>query len=334
MKIAINGFGRIGRVFCRIALDRDFNIVAVNDIHGVSDAAYLLKHDSVYGKYKKKVIARGDSLIVDGKKIKVLSEMEPSKLPWKKLGVDVVIESTGVFRDPTQVKAHIDAGAEYVLITAPCKGGSPDITVLPGVNEEKLKKEHKIISVASCTTNCLAPVVKVLNDKFGIKRAMMTTVHAYTNDQAIQDSYNSKTRRGRAAALNAIPTTTGASKSVVEVLPELLGKISGLAVRVPVAVGSLIDVVAELEKNFSVTQINGAFKRAADGPMKGVLSYSDEELVSSDIIGDSSSAVFDSLSTQKDGNLVKVLAWYDNEYGYSNRVADVVEMLEKFLRKK
>ncbi len=331
MKIGINGFGRIGRIFCRIALDRGLDVVAVNDIHGVKDAAYLLKDHSVYGKYGKRVIARGDSLLVDGKKIKVLSQKDPSKLPWDELGVDVVIESTGAFRDPAEAKAHIDAGAEYVLITAPCKDGSPDITVLPGVNDEDLKKEHKMISVASCTTNCLAPVAKVLDDKFGIKQAMMTTVHAYTNDQAIHDSYHKKVRRGRAAALNTIPTTTGASKSIVEVLPDLLGKISGVAIRVPVAVGSLIDLVVQLEKDASVTQINGAFKRAAEGPMKGVLSFSEEELVSSDIIGDSHSAVVDSLSTQKEGDFVKVLAWYDNEFGYSNRVADVVEMLEKWV---
>ena len=329
MKVAINGFGRIGRVFARIALDRGVNIVAVNDVHGIEGAAYLLKHDSIYGRYGKKIEIEGDNLIVGGKEIKILGERDPLKLPWKKLGVDIVVESTGVFRKPSEAAMHLKAGAKKVLITAPCKDGKPDLTIVPGVNQDKLKKEHKIISVASCTTNCFVPMVKILHDKFKIKRALMTTVHAYTNDQALHDESHDRPRRGRAAGLNIVPTTTGAAESVVEVMPELLGRINGLAVRVPVAVGSLVDLVAELDGEFSVEDINSAFKKAANGPMKGIVEYSEEELVSSDVIGNAHSTVFDSKLTQVDGNLVKTLAWYDNEFGYSNRVVDVLKMLEK-----
>ena len=328
MKVAINGFGRIGRIIFRIAFDRGVDIVAINDVHGVKNAAYMLKYDTVYGRYDKKVSIKGKNLIVNGKTIEVISERDVSKLPWKKLGVDIVIESTGVLRDPKEISKHQKSGAKYVIVTAPCKGGKPDITVILGVNSDKLKKEHKIISVASCTTNCLVPIVKVLNDKFKIKWAMMTTIHAYTNDQDLQDSSNKKIRRGRAAAQNIIPTTTGASESVTEVIPELLGKIKGLAIRVPVICGSLIDLTAELERNFTVNQINNEFKKLSEGKMKGIIGYSEDPLVSSDIIGDSRSAIIDSLTTAKDGNLIRVLAWYDNEYGYSCRVVDVIKMLE------
>ena len=328
MKVAINGFGRIGRIIFRIAFDRGVDIVAINDVHGVKNAAYMLKYDTVYGRYDKKVSIKGKNLIVNGKTIEVISERDVSKLPWKKLGVDIVIESTGVLRDPKEISKHQKSGAKYAIVTAPCKGGKPDITVILGVNSDKLKKEHKIISVASCTTNCLVPIVKVLNDKFKIKWAMMTTIHAYTNDQSLQDSSNKKIRRGRAAAQNIIPTTTGASESVTEVIPELLGKIKGLAIRVPVICGSLIDLTAELERNFTVNQINNEFKKLSEGKMKGIIGYSEDPLVSSDIIGDSRSAIIDSLTTAKDGNLIRVLAWYDNEYGYSCRVVDVIKMLE------
>ncbi len=328
MNIAINGFGRIGRIVFKIALEQGLNVVAVNDVHGVKDAAYLLKYDSVYGKYDKKVEISSDNLIVNGKKIRVISEREPEKLPWKKIGAEIVIESTGVFTGRENASKHFLAGAKYILITAPAE--NPDITNVPGVNHHKLKKEHKIISVASCTTNCLVPIVKVLHDKFVIKRALLTTIHAYTNDQNIHDSSHRKIRRGRAAALNIIPTTTGAEEAVAQVMPELLGKINGLAVRVPVICGSLVDLVAELEKKFDVKTINGSLKNASQKEMKGIIEYSEDELVSTDIIGNSHSAIVDGLSTQVEGNLVKVLAWYDNEYGYSCRVVDVIKMLKKW----
>lgn len=332
MNVAINGFGRIGRVVFKILHERKINVAAINDVHGAEVAAYLLKYDSIYGKYDRKVSHDKDNLIVDGKKIKVVGEREIKKLLWKQLKVDVVIESTGVFTNPKDAKEHLEVGAKYVLITAPCKGEKPSLTVVPGVNHHLLKKEHKIISVASCTTNCLVPVVHVLNKSFGIKRALMTTAHAYTNDQELHDSFHKKFRRGRAAALNIVPTSTGAAESIDEVMPELKGRINGLALRVPVACGSLLDVVAEMNSVFKATQINEAFKKSANKELKGILEYSEEELVSSDVIRNPHSAVFDAKSTQVDGNLVKVLAWYDNEYGYSCRVADVVEMLQRFLK--
>ena len=331
MNVAINGFGRIGRVFFRIAFERGVNIVAINDVHGADYAAYLLKYDSIYGRYNRKVEVKDNFLVVEGKRIKILSEREIEKLPWKKLGVDVVIEATGVFRDPKDAAKHVKNGAKYVLISAPAKERKPNITVVPGVNHQKLKKEHKIISVASCTTNCLVPVVHVLHNKFGIKRAFMTTVHAYTNDQDLHDGANKKIRRGRAAAINMIPTTTGANESVAEIIPELLGRIGGVAIRVPVAIGSLVDLVAELKKDFDVKAVNKEFKRAAENELKGILDYSEEELVSSDVVGTTYSGIVDGLSTQKDGNLVKILAWYDNEWGYCCRVVDVVKILDRFL---
>jgi len=331
MKIAINGFGRIGRAVFRIALENNLNVVAINDIHGVDDAAYLLKYDSVYGEYNGVIKKSKEGLVVDGKKVAILNEMEPVRLPWKKMKVDVVIESTGVFREPKEAMKHIFVGAKYVLLTAPTKGGSPDLTIVPGINHTALKKNHKIISVASCTTNCLAPLVFVLEKSFGIKKALMTTIHSYTSSQALVDGFNKSRRRGRAATLNMIPTTTGASEAVCAVLPNLTGKISGLAIRIPVAVGSLVDLTAELEKKFDVKKVNRAFMNASRGALKGILNYTEEEIVSSDIVGDKYSAVVDGLSTMKEGNLVKVLAWYDNEYGYSNRVVDVLKILKKFV---
>lgn len=332
MNVAINGFGRIGRTVFKLLHGRKINVVAINDVHGAEVAAYLLKYDSIYGKYKRKISFDKDFLIIDGKKIKVESEREIAKLPWKKLGVDVVIESTGVFTDPKDAKQHLNAGAKYVLITAPCKGEKPSLTVVPGVNHHRLKKNMNIISVASCTTNCLVPVVHVLHKNFGVKRALMTTAHAYTNDQELHDSFHKKFRRGRAAALNIVPTSTGAAEAIDEVMPELKGRVNGLAMRVPVAVGSLVDLVAELDKKFDAKDINTAFKKSAEKELKGILEYSEDELVSSDVIENAHSAVFDSKSTQVDGNLVKILAWYDNEFGYSNRVVDVVEMLKKWIR--
>lgn len=328
MNIAINGFGRIGRVVFRILKERKMNVVAINDPHGIESTAYLLKFDSVYGRYKGTVKIDGDDLIVDGKRIKVISEREPEKLPWKQLKIDVVIESTGVFKDRESTMKHIEAGAKKVIITAPAKNVP---MIVPGVNSKSLTKRDAVVAVSSCTTNCLTPIAKILNDHFGIKRALMTTIHAYTNDQVIQDSDHKKLRRGRAGAQNMIPTTTGAAEAVTEVLPELKGKITGLAVRVPVICGSLVDLVAELKDPFTVEQINAVFKVAAEKEYKGIVEYSEDELVSSDIIGTKASAIFDSISTQMDGNLVKVLAWYDNEYGYSNRVVDVVEMMKKFI---
>ncbi|MBS3099179.1 type I glyceraldehyde-3-phosphate dehydrogenase [Candidatus Pacearchaeota archaeon] len=328
MKVGINGFGRIGRSVFKIAHDKKVDIAAVNDVHGAENSAYLLKYDSIYGRYKEKVAVIGKDLVVNGKRIKILTERDPNRLPWKEMGVDVVIEATGIFRDKIGAMAHIQAGAKYSIITAPAE--APDITIVPGVNHEKLKKEYKVISVASCTTNCMVPMIKVLHDAFGIQQGFMTTIHGYTNDQNLHDGSHKKLRRGRAAALNMVPTTTGAAESVVAVMPELLGKIDGFAVRVPIAVGSLVDLVVVLKKKFDEKSINAVFKKAASGKMKGIIEYSEDELVSSDVIGNSHSCVFDALSTQKTGNLVKVLGWYDNEFGYSNRVVDVVSMLKKW----
>ncbi|MBU0760427.1 MAG: type I glyceraldehyde-3-phosphate dehydrogenase [Nanoarchaeota archaeon] len=327
MNIAINGFGRIGRAIFKIALDKGLHIQAINHPKGPEDAAYLLKHDSVYGNYEKKVKPLKDAIQVGNKKIKILHERKPEKLPWKKLKVDVVVEATGAFRDPKDAAKHIKAGAKYVLLTAPAKEHKPDITIVPGVNHDQLKKSHKIISIASCTTNCLAPIVKILEDNFGIESAFMTTVHAYTSSQNLVDSSARKPVRGRAAALNIIPTTTGASEAVIEVMPELKGKIQGTAIRVPVACGSIIDLTAKLNKKTTAKEVNALFKKYSEGKMKTILSYTEEPLVSSDVIGTTYSAIFIPAETKVNKDLVKVLAWYDNEYGYSCRVVDVIGML-------
>ena len=325
MKIAINGLGRIGRPVLKIALEKGIDVVAVNDLCDVKTIAYLLKYDSVYGNYDKKIETGKDFLKINGKLIKVFSEENPEKLPWKRLGVDVVIESTGFFED--EAYKHIKAGAKKVIISAPSK--KCDVTIVPGVNEEKLKKEHKIISMGSCTTNCLAPVAKVLQDNFGIVKAFMTTVHAYTNDQKILDVPHRKFRRGRGAAINIIPTTSGATTSVAEVIPELKGKMDGLALRVPVACGSIVDFVAELNKKATKQEINNSFKKAASGKMKGILQYTEDEIVSSDVIGNPHTSIVDGLSTQVLGNnLVKVLAWYDNEYAYSCKMVELIKMMK------
>jgi glyceraldehyde 3-phosphate dehydrogenase len=326
MRVAINGFGRIGRSVLRIAMRRNLNIVAVNDVHGIEDAKYLFEYDSVHGKYNGKVSIKNSKLIIDGKKIEILQERDPGKLPWKKLKVDVVIESTGAFKERKDLMKHIKSGAKKVVITAPLK--NPDMVIVPGVNHKELKKVHKIISVASCTTNATATVAKVLNDNFGIKFGLLSTVHGYTTSQSLVDSSNSKDpRRGRAAALNLVPTTTGASNAVIQVLPELKGKIEGSAIRAPIPDGSIIDFVVELEKPFTKEKINNSLKRASKKEMKGIIEYSEEPLVSTDIIGDYHSAVVDGLMTQKEGNLVKIFVWYDNEYGYSCRVVDVVKLM-------
>jgi glyceraldehyde-3-phosphate dehydrogenase type I len=325
VRIAINGFGRIGRAVFKAAIARGVNVVAINNPHGAEDSEYLLKYDSVYGRYDKKVSVKGDDIIVDGKKVLVIGERDVSKLPWKKLKIDVVVDATGVFRDKKSLSRHLKAGAKKVIVTAPSKG--VDIVVVPGVNADKLRASHKVISVASCTTNALAPVTKILDDAFKIKSELMTTIHAYTDSQKLLGGSHKKPRRGRAAALNLIPTTTGASVAVESVLPKLKGDISGLAVRVPVAIVSLVDVVAEVKRGVSVEKVKRVFDKAAKGRYKGIVGYTEEDLVSSDFIGDTRSAIVDGQSVQVKGDLVKVLAWYDNEFGYSNRVVDVVQFL-------
>lgn len=329
MKVAINGLGRIGRTVLKLCLERGIKVVAVNDLTDTRELAYLLKYDSVYGNYDKKIEVGEDYLKIGWNKIKVFKQPWPDKLPWKELRIDTVVESTGFFRDRKEAERHLKAGCRKVLISAPAK--NPDITIVPGVNHDKLEKEDRIISMASCTTNCLAPIVKVLNDNFWIKRGFMTTVHAYTNDQKILDLPHKKLRRGRAAAQNIIPTTSGATSAVTEVIPDLKGKLDGVALRVPVACGSIVDFVAELTAKTTREKINKAFKKAADGKLKRILQYTEDEIVSSDIIKNSHSSILDGLSTQvikEPGNFVKVLAWYDNEYGYSCRMVDMLKMLK------
>jgi glyceraldehyde 3-phosphate dehydrogenase len=325
MKVAINGFGRIGRLVFRIGLKKGINFVAINDLTDIPTLVYLLKYDSVYGKFNGKIEAGTDHIKINGKKIIVFAEPDPLKLTWKSLGVDYVVESTGKFKDYAQASLHLKAGAKRVLISAPSK--DPDITVVYGVNHKDLKVHDKIISVASCTTNCLAPVAKVLNDNFGISKALMTTIHAYTSSQKIVDSPDKKLRRGRAGAFNIIPTTTGATDATAKAIPELEGRMDGLALRVPVIVGSIVDFVAELHHKATREEINAVLKKASKESLKGILDYTEDEIVSSDIIGNSHSSIVDGLSTQVIGNLVKVLAWYDNEYGYSSRMVDVLKYL-------
>jgi len=326
VKVAINGLGRIGRAFLRIALDKGINVVAVNDLAGIDSIGYLMKYDTVYGKYEGKIEKGENFLKINRKKIMLFSEKDPENLPWAELGVDIVVECTGLFTDREGAMKHLWAGAKKVLISAPAK--QPDITIVLGVNENQLKKEHKIVSMASCTTNCLAPVVKVLNDAFKVESGYMTTVHAYTNDQKILDVPHKKLRRGRAGAINLIPTSSGASSSVGEVIPELKGRLDGLAVRAPVPCGSIVDFVAVLGRAVTKEEVNAALKSASEKNMKGILEYSEDELVSSDVIKNTNSSVVDSLLTQTNGNLVKVLSWYDNEYGYSNRLVDMIKLLK------
>jgi glyceraldehyde 3-phosphate dehydrogenase len=322
-KVAINGLGRIGRAFLKLA--KGIKIVGINDLIPPSNLAYLLKHDSVYGNYNKVSYGK-DFIKIKGNKIPVFNKKNPSKLPWKKLKVDVALESTGLFTDRKDAKKHLEAGAKKVLISAPAK--NPDKTIVLGVNDNKLKKKDKIISNASCTTNCLAPVAKILNDKYGIKNGFMTTIHAYTSSQKVVDSPSKKIRRGRAAALNLVPTTTGASEAVVKVIPELKGKLDGMAIRAPIPCGSIVDFVAEIKKETTKDKINKTFKKASKNKkMKGILQYSDEPLVSSDIIKNPHSSIIDSLSTKTNKNLIKILAWYDNEWGYSARLVDLVRKL-------
>lgn len=325
-KLAINGFGRIGRLVFRTALQRkDIEIVAVNDLTDAKMLAHLLKYDSVHGKLDAEVTADGDNLIVDGKTVRVYAEKDPANLPWGELDVDIVVESTGFFTNYDDAKKHVDAGAKKVIVSAPGKNMP---TFVMGVNHEKYDAQNDIVfSNASCTTNCLAPVAKVLDEKFGIKRGMMTTVHSYTNDQKILDLPHKDYRRARAAAMSSIPTTTGAASAVAKVLPQLEGKLDGMAIRVPTPNVSLVDLVAELNENVTIEQLNAAFKEASEeGSLAGRLAYSEEPLVSIDYNGNTSSSTVDALSTMVlEDNLVKVLAWYDNETGYSTRVVDLAE---------
>jgi len=327
IKVAINGFGRIGRLtFRAMSKNPNIEVVALNDLTNTKTLAHLLKYDSIHGKYPGTINVDGDSIVVDGNKLKVYAERSPANLPWKELGVDVVIESTGIFRTREAISKHLEAGAKKVILSVPSKSKDDvDGTIVLGVNEEDLKDSMKIISNASCTTNCLAPVAKVLNDKFGIKRGLMNTIHSYTNDQIILDSPHSDLRRARAAAMSIIPTTTGAAKAVGLVIPELAGKLDGFAMRVPTPDGSVVDLTVELEKSTTKEELNAAMKEAAEGPMKGVLEYCEDPIVSIDIVGNPHSSIFDSLMTQvMGGNLVKIVSWYDNEYGYSCRMADLV----------
>ena len=324
--VAINGFGRIGRSILRIIVenDSDINVVAINDLGNYENLAYLLKHDSVMGILDRNVSVAGDKLIVDDRTIQLTSIKDPAELPWKEMDVDVVVESTGIFRDSESLNKHLDAGAKKVLLTVPPKNDI-DATIVLGVNDGDLKPEDKIVSNASCTTNCLAPIAKVLDDNFGIISGLMTTVHAYTNDQALAETTHSDFRRGRSATQNIIPTSTGAAKAVGMVLPELNGKLDGMAMRVPVPDGSVVDLVVELEKKVSIDDINKAVKNAADNELNGILEYSEVPLVSTDILNNPHSSIYDASSTQLlEGNHVKVVCWYDNEWGYSNRVVDLI----------
>jgi len=325
MRVAINGLGRIGRVVLKRALEKGVNVVAVNDTTEIKKLAYLLKYDSIYGVYSKNIEIGKDFLKINGKKIIVLSEQNPEQLPWKKLNIDAVVESTGFFTKREDAKKHLSAGAKRVLITASAK--NPDVTIVLGVNDKKLKKEHKIISLASCTTNCIAPIIKIIDDKFGVKKGYLTTTHAYTNDQKILDASHKKLRRARAGAINLIPTTSGAATAVTDVIPSLKNKIDGMALRVPVPCGSITDFVATLKKTTSVDEINKAVKTEAK-KRKEILEYTEDEIVSTDIIGNPHSSIFDSKLTKVNGNMVKVLSWYDNEYGYSCRMVDLIKMLK------
>jgi glyceraldehyde 3-phosphate dehydrogenase len=327
-KVAINGFGRIGREVFRLNLEKDyFDIVAINDLSNAETLAHLLKYDSNYGTLQNEVESDSENIIVDGEKFKIISERDPAKLPWKKLGIDIVIESTGAFCDKEGASKHIKAGAKKVVVTAP--GKDLDFTVVLGVNDDKYNsKKHNLISNASCTTNCLAPIAKVINDNFVIEKGLMTTIHSYTNDQKILDLPHKDLRRARAAALSMIPTTTGAAKAVGLVLPDLNGKLNGLAIRIPTPTVSLVDLTCIVKKKTTVEEVNKKLKEASETSMEGILGYSEKPLVSIDYKGDEHSSIVDALSTEViGGNMVKVLSWYDNEWGYSARVVDLIKMM-------
>ncbi len=325
-KIAINGFGRIGRMCFRSLMNNpNVEVVGINDLTDVNTLAHLLKYDSIHGRFAHTVEHSGDSLIINGKSIKIYAVKDPATLPWGELGVDVVIESTGIFTDKEGAAKHIEAGAKKVIISAPATGAVK--TIVLGVNDDKITAEDTVLSNASCTTNCLAPMAKVLNDKFGIEKGYITTIHAYTADQRLQDSPHKDLRRARAAALSMVPTSTGAAKAVGEVLPELKGKLDGVAVRVPTPDGSMTDLVAVLKREVTIEEVNAAMKEAAEGAMKGILEYCTDPIVSIDVVGNLHSCVFDAALTAVNGNLVKVMAWYDNEAGYSQRVCDLIGKL-------
>ena len=330
IKVGINGFGRIGRNVYRVIAEREgIDVLAINDLTDARTLSTLLKYDSVHGRFKGDIEAKVDVLIVKGKDIRLTKEKDPASLPWKELGVEVVIESTGIFTKKADCEKHLEAGAKKVILSAPAKD-QLDATIVMGINENDLKPEHKIVSNASCTTNCLGPLAKVINDNFGIEKGLMTTIHAYTNDQKVADLMHSDLRRARAAAINIIPTTTGAAKAIGEVIPELKGKLDGMAMRVPVANGSVTDLVASVKKNVSIEEINNVIKTASENELKGILEYCEDPIVSSDIIDNAHSCIFDSLSTYVIGdNLVKVIGWYDNEWGYSNRMVDLIELISK-----
>ncbi|MHC4666427.1 MAG: type I glyceraldehyde-3-phosphate dehydrogenase [Planctomycetota bacterium] len=333
-KVAINGFGRIGRAVARIIMQRkgDLDLVAVNDLSDVKTLAHLFKYDTVMGTWDGTIEARDGELVINGESIKVLAVKNPAELPWKDMGVKIVVEATGIFRTEESPKGgygdHIKAGAEKVVLTVPAKDDI-EATIVLGVNDDKLTKDVKFVSNASCTTNCLAPVAKVLNDSFGIEQGLMTTIHAYTNDQRVADMIHKDLRRARAAAMNIIPTTTGAAKAIGKVVPELAGKLDGFAIRVPVPVGSVVDLVVNVKKDVTADAVNAAMKAAAAGPMKDILVYCDEPIVSSDIVKHPASSIFDSLCTMAIGRTVKAVSWYDNEWGYSNRTVDIMEKMAK-----
>ncbi len=333
-KVAINGFGRIGRAVARIIFQRggELELVAINDLADAKSLAHLFKYDTVMGPWKGTVEGKDGAIVIDGKEIKVLAERNPADLPWKDMGVKLAVESTGIFRTKESPKGgygdHLKAGADYVVLTVPSKDDI-DATVVLGVNGDLITADTKSVSNASCTTNCLAPVAKALNDAIGIEKGLMTTVHGYTNDQNCCDMLHSDMRRARAAAQNIIPTTTGAAKAVGKVIPELNGKLDGFALRVPVVDGSCVDLVAEVKKEVTAEEVNAVVKKAAEGELKGILEYCDEPIVSSDIIGNPASSIFDSLCTMVKGKMVKIVSWYDNEWGYSNRTVDILEKLAK-----
>ena len=330
IKVGINGFGRIGRNVFRVITEREnIDVVAINDLADARTLSLLLKYDSVHGKFDGNIEVKEDAMVVKGKEIKLTKEKDPARLPWKELGVDIAIESTGIFTTKADCAKHLEAGAKKVILSAPSKD-QLDATIVMGINENDLKPEHKIVSNASCTTNCLAPLVKVINDNFQIEKGLITTIHAYTNDQNVADMMHKDLRRARAAAINIIPTTTGAAKAIGEVIPELKGKLDGMAMRVPVANGSVTDLVVTVEKKTSAEEVNSALKAAADNELKGILEYCEDPIVSSDIIDNGHSCILDAMSTSViDGNLIKVIGWYDNEWGYSNRMVDLVELIAK-----
>ncbi len=328
VRVGVNGFGRIGRLVIRAALREgaDIEFVGINDLTDARTLAHLFKYDSVHGVFPGTVEAQDDAVVIDGKRVRVTAETDPGKLPWDELGADVVIESTGRFTDRASAAKHLEAGAQKVIISAPAK--DPDVTVCLGVNDDVYDKaRHDIISNASCTTNCLAPMAKVLVDNFGVEKGFMTTIHAYTNDQKVLDYPHKDLRRARAAAMSIIPTTTGAARAVSLVIPDLEGKLDGFALRVPVPDGSATDLVVELQTEVTAEEVNAAMKAAAEGPMKGILQYQEDPIVSTDIIGNTHSSIFDPALTMAKGRMVKAISWYDNEWGYSCRIVDLIEMV-------